>query len=38
MIERIAPILKVKQSQGPVIDFGPKVAAAASESPSGEER
>jgi cell division protein FtsI (penicillin-binding protein 3) len=37
VIERIAPILKVKPSPGPVIDFGPKVGEAKA-SLSGEER
>jgi hypothetical protein len=35
VIERIAPILKVKPSPGPVIDFGPKVGEAAA-NPSEE--
>lgn len=37
VIERIAPVLKVKLTAGPVIDFGPKIGDAKS-SPSGEER
>jgi cell division protein FtsI (penicillin-binding protein 3) len=37
VIERIAPVLKVKPSPGPTIDFGPK-AGEAPAAPSGEER
>jgi cell division protein FtsI (penicillin-binding protein 3) len=37
VIERIAPYLKVRQSPGPVIDFGPKVADS-KVALSGEER
>ena len=37
VIERIAPVLKVKLTPGPVIDFGPKLGEAKS-NPSGEER
>jgi cell division protein FtsI (penicillin-binding protein 3) len=37
VIERIAPVLKVKMTPGPVIDFGPK-AGEAPAALSGEER
>ena len=37
VIERIAPVLKVKMTAGPVIDFGPK-AGETPAGPSGEER
>jgi cell division protein FtsI (penicillin-binding protein 3) len=37
VIERIAPVLKVKFTAGPVIDFGPKVGETKA-NPSGEER
>jgi cell division protein FtsI (penicillin-binding protein 3) len=36
VIERIAPILKVKQTPGPVIDFGPKLAPGVGAAPVEE--
>lgn len=36
VIERIAPILKVKQTPGPVIDFGPKLAPGGGAAPVEE--